>query len=182
MHHTYPAASRGTICALLLALLVLPACDSGADDDGENPGPGGIVGAAEVTVSGAVTGTFSGSATFFVNGEGFVLNLIDGPPTAASEEEYKAISFLGNTDGRPSGTLALGGDGVYTLYSEVEDDDVTVTAAAADGEVTFTTSTADRLAGSFEMTGTARDAAFEEIGTVTIQGTFDARAVGVPGS
>lgn len=154
---------------LLLAVLLLGACDSnGADDDADEPG------AFNVAIEGAVTAAFSGEAAFGVveddpefEGTAFVIGLSN------AQDDEDGIILVGT--GRP-------GKKTYQIDLDAEDAGAMLlwsTSAtegavyfAESGTLTLTDVRSDELKGRF-----AFDAVniLDEEDAVAVSGTFSAR-------
>lgn len=171
------------ISPLLLCLVfafTFVACDSGDDDDGGNGGPGSI-GSSNVTVSGAFSDSFSGSAAFGVaeDGSSFSLAIFEGgfPTTGAFGG---AVIGIGRDGGRP-------GEGTYPLDASSSGfgagyaSDIGVTTGGTfvgneTGTLTITSSSSDRIVGSFTFTGPGSSLS-GPLGDATVEGSFSAEFV-----
>jgi hypothetical protein len=163
----------------LLFALTFTSCDS--DEDGDGNG-GGTVGEGQVTVTGDIDRSFSGSAVFGAYPEGgFEIALFEG---SSAENPTGQFLTLGSDGGVPDeGTYDINdlgtGDTVFGVYqTDTSSSSGFISVFAESGTLTITSSSSDRLVGSFSFEGSL----FSENGTqgtARVEGTFNAIFVDV---
>lgn len=146
---------------LLATAVVFSAC---GDDDDNGTGPGGNeLGSMSATVTGDVSESFSGTAFYSgdeVDGWGIYMG--------GEDETDSGVWIVGQEGARPTtGTHQLSMDGdVGGFYWQGSSE---VFYFAEGGTVHITTSNSDRVAGTFEFTGSDLEG-----GSVVVEGTFNA--------
>jgi hypothetical protein len=173
------------ITALLsFGLLFLAACDSGdpgIDDlpDNFSEGDGGA------TVSGGVSGTFTGAAfwtVYYEEGEEplFILMVLDGPLEQYTEQNHDMVLIGGESERPATGSYQLAdfmGDqeGIYdAFFVRTRPNSWTFVMASEGGQMNVATSNAQRVAGTFNFSGSVWNMNGPTAQNASVQGGFNA--------
>ena len=161
-----------------LPLLLLVACDSSGDDDGD----GSRLGNGSASVTGALTSQFSGSAVFTVSedqqGSGFILLIADtDDPTEDEPTEFVTVLRRGERPAVGTYDLEVDSTNVPVMiagYYKASGSSETIVAGVT-GTLTITESTSSRVKGSYEFDGgvdTDEDGELDE--EAAFSGSFEA--------
>lgn len=165
----------------LFLALTFAACDSDGDGDSNGNGNGNSdIGNANVTISGDVSGSFSGSAIFGADAEdgtGFTIVLFDQTITTLATGQFVAMG----TDGeRPSPGQydfeAASGVSFGGGYFSSDGSTTGTIVSAQSGTLTITSSSSDQVSGNFTFTGQAISNG-GVAGTATVSGSFTAELI-----
>jgi hypothetical protein len=175
----------------LLLAFTFAACDSADEDgngDGNGNGNGGsLIGESNVTITGDIESSFSGSAIFINSDDNdgdFTIALFEGTlDFEGTFEQFtlpidRVVGFAYEGDRPAEGDYQISSLPTESIFEGVyiHESDPGSFALATSGTLTITSSSSDRLVGSFRFTGPV----FTDTGTqdtATVEGTFDADLV-----
>lgn len=162
----------------LLLALGLTACDSDSDDDGG--GGNNTFGSGNVSISGAVTASFSGDALYVaaqdVNGTtGYVIYIVDGDFTAGQTTGFRAL-YVGGEGTLTEGQTTLGEDADDgAAYYDGSSQSTFAGVSATSGTLTITSISDDEVRGSVTFSGIYFDTADpQQQGTAQVTASFTA--------